>query len=107
MSSAQRMYSRMTLYFGPPKGMYDPEAFGDFVQTRVSARLESVGRASKCNPERTDSQDTIYHFPDSGVGFDYKLISPNRCRVDLLGTKRASAIVNDLISFVFDEDNAL
>ncbi len=102
-----------TLYFGPPSGIYEPKRFNDFALIDIPRKLIEINSPSKCNTERGSGEgdsssaspkDGItYHYPDAGIGLFYHLVRPDRCMVNLLGTRQRE--MNEIMEFIFSTDN--
>ena len=78
--------AKRPLYLGPMKGFYTHSNFQDFVQKDLSQKLDEMGLPSRCNPEETNTV-TTFHFPQAGIGLEYRIINPYRCVVQLLGNR--------------------
>ncbi len=104
---------RRTLYFGPPKGFYEPKTFNDFALIEIPRKLIEICSPSECNTERgsgkgdassASPEDGItYHYPNAGIGLFYQLIMSDRCKVDLMGTREREK--DAIMEFVFSEDS--
>ncbi len=91
-----------TIYFGPPKGMYESNFFHDFARIDIGRKLNQIGSPSECNVEDHDN-GTTYHFPTAGMGINYTIINVDRCRVNLMGTR--TDVLDDISAFFFEKDN--
>ncbi len=101
---------KRTLYFGPPRGFYEPKRFNDFALIDIPRRLIEINSPSKCNTEgeRGSSSDSpqvgiTYHYPDAGIGLFYHLIRPNRCIVNLMGTRKRE--MDEIMELIFEKED--
>ncbi|MEK6812973.1 MAG: hypothetical protein AABX86_02555 [Nanoarchaeota archaeon] len=99
------MSESRTIYFGPPKGVYELKEFPKFVE-KVYHYLKKSTPKLNLNTEVENTNTTIFHFPEAGTGLRYTLLTitnVRRCMVNLLGTRRAT--LDDVMSFIFEKDS--
>ena len=107
------MIEKRTLYLGRPNGLYEPKRFNDFALIDIPRRLIGIGSPSECNPERgsgegdsssANPEDGItYHYPKAGIGLSYHLLRPERCVVNLMGTREK--VMDEIMEFIFEMEN--
>lgn len=102
-----------TVYFEPPKGIYMPRRFNDFALIDIPLQLEKMSCPSECNTERAYGKGDVssasakegltYHYPQTGIGLFYLLVRPDRCIVNLLGTRQRE--MDAIMEYIFEMDN--